>query len=55
MASYEFECHECRKKFEVHQSFDEHDHQPKPKCPECGSRRVERQLEAVHVQTSKKS
>jgi putative FmdB family regulatory protein len=55
MADYEYECKECREQFEVHQSFAEHDCEPKPECPKCGSHDVEHLLEAVHVQTSKKS
>ena len=56
MAYYEFECEKCHKQFTVKQTFDEHDRQPKPKCPQCGSQQKIRQvIAAVHVKTSKKS
>jgi putative FmdB family regulatory protein len=55
MADYEFECKKCEEQFEVHQTFAEHDREPKPTCPKCGSHDVEQLIEAVHVQTSKKS
>lgn len=55
MADYEFECNDCGEKFEAHQTFAEHDREPKPHCPKCGSHDVEQQIEGVHVQTSKKS
>ena len=55
MADYEYECKECREKFEAHQTFAQHDREPKPACPKCGSHNVEHLLDTVHVQTSKKS
>jgi len=55
MADYDYECKECNEKFVVHQTFAEHDREPKPKCPKCGSQDVEHLLEPAHVQTSKKS
>ena len=55
MADYQYECKECGEDFEVHQTFAEHDREPKPACPQCGSHDVEHSPEAVHVQTSKKS
>ena len=55
MASYDFVCGNCRKRFSVTQTFEEHDRQPKPKCPKCGSRKVEQQISTVFVKTSKKS
>ena len=55
MPDYEYECKECRNKFELHQTFTEHDNEPKPACPQCGGHDVEHLLEEVHVQTSKKS
>jgi putative FmdB family regulatory protein len=55
MALYEYECRDCKKTFDVRQTFAEHDRQAKPKCPKCGSANVERTIEAVHVQTGKKS
>jgi putative FmdB family regulatory protein len=55
MAYYEFECRDCHDRFVRQQTFEQHDRQPKPKCPKCGSNKVEQLVEAVHVQTSKKS
>jgi putative FmdB family regulatory protein len=55
MAYYEYECQKCRHVFTVSESFDEHDRQRKPACPNCGSKNVRQLLSAVHVKTSKKS
>jgi putative FmdB family regulatory protein len=55
MAYYEYECQMCRHVFTVSESFDEHDRQRKPACPNCGSKNVRQLLSAVHVKTSKKS
>ena len=55
MAQYEFECEECIKQFTVTQSFNEHDREPQPKCPHCGSRQVRQLITEVHVKTGKKS
>jgi len=55
MAYYEFECQECQQRFTVQQTFAEHDRQPRPKCPQCGSKEVEQLLDTVHVKTAKKS
>ena len=46
MANYEFECEDCQEKFAVQQTFAEHDRQPKPECPKCGSRKVEQLVSA---------
>lgn len=55
MADYEYECKDCGEKFEVHQTFAEHDRERNQACPKCGSQDVDQMIEAVHVQTSKKS
>jgi putative FmdB family regulatory protein len=55
MAYYEFECEKCGKQFSVKQSFREHDQEPQPKCPHCGSRKVGQLISAIHVKTAKKS
>lgn len=41
MAYYEFQCTKCQKHFTVKQTFAEHDRDPKPKCPQCGSEKVQ--------------
>ena len=55
MAYYEYECAKCEHKFEVKQSFEEHDRHKKVACPKCGSDRVEPLLSAASVVTKKKS
>lgn len=55
MAYYDYECEKCGNRFTVKQTFDQHDQQPKPKCPECRSRKVRHLITALHVKTSKKS
>jgi len=40
MATYEFECRECGRRFDLTMAMSEHDRlkeQP-PACPECGAR-----------------
>lgn len=48
MPTYEFECQDCRKRFEVTTSVREHDHlkEEPPACPQCGRRRT-RQLASL--------
>ncbi len=55
MAYYEYECEKCGHIFTVKQSFEEHDQQPKPKCPQCQSRKVAQLIGSVHLKTGKKS
>jgi putative FmdB family regulatory protein len=55
MPTYEYKCTECRKRFTVQESFEEHDRHQRVKCPKCGSQKVERILGAVFAKTSKKS
>jgi putative FmdB family regulatory protein len=55
MAYYELQCEKCAHIFTVKQSFEEHDHKPQVKCPECGSTSVVQLYKAVHVITEKKS
>jgi putative FmdB family regulatory protein len=61
MPVYDYTCGKCGKRFETEQTFDEYDrheahdrHEPL-KCPECGSKKIERCIDAVMVITSKKS
>jgi putative FmdB family regulatory protein len=48
MASYEFECHECRERFQVNVPMSEHDglKAHPPICPKCASHDT-RQLVAL--------
>ena len=55
MAYYEYQCNKCSHTFTLHQTFAEHDRQKSIKCPECGSKDVQRSYAAVHVQTARKS
>jgi putative FmdB family regulatory protein len=54
MPVYEYVCRGCSKEFEVVQPISEFDPK-KVKCPECGSRKVERRWSRVVAITSKKS
>jgi putative FmdB family regulatory protein len=57
MPRYEFICRKCSKRFEVSSSIAEYARKSKSgvKCAKCGSTKVERQISAFQVQTSKKS
>lgn len=54
MPIYEFNCKACKKPFEIVESLASYDPK-KVKCPECGSKRVERRWSTVYAVTSKKS
>ena len=55
MPDYEFRCAECRKRFTLTQTFEEHDRAKRVKCPKCGSPKVERVIGEVFAKTAKKS
>lgn len=55
MASYEYECIKCQRKFTVQQTFTEHDEHKPVKCPRCGSTRTGQLVSQVYAKTSKKS
>ena len=55
MPFYDYECRQCGKVFTRQKSFEQHDRQRNPKCPECGSLKTRQLIPATHVQTSKKS
>ncbi|HLE37618.1 MAG TPA: zinc ribbon domain-containing protein [Candidatus Acidoferrales bacterium] len=54
MPHYDYRCQECKKKFYVLLTVEEHDRR-KPKCPHCGSTKVEQQWAAFFAVTGKKS
>lgn len=54
MPVYEYTCKDCKKRFELIQSFAEHDDR-KIRCPKCKGKRIERVWGTVEVHTSKKS
>ena len=57
MPIYEFRCLDCDERFEVVESFAEHEeHKPdEATCPKCGKDNVERLWSHVVAVTSKKS
>jgi putative FmdB family regulatory protein len=55
MPTYDFECKQCGAQFSEKQSFEEHDHHKKVKCPQCGSLKVEQLISSAFVVTAKKS
>jgi putative FmdB family regulatory protein len=55
MAFYDYECADCKKKFTVKHSFEEHDRHEKILCPKCKGRHVRQLVAEVHVQTARKS
>ena len=54
MPHYDYRCLECKKKFFVLSTVEEHDRR-KPKCPHCDSTKVEQQWAAFFAVTGKKS
>lgn len=54
MATYEYRCLKCGRKFTKHMLISEHE-KARVTCPKCGSRKVEQQIAAFYAQTSKKS
>lgn len=52
MPTYDFACQECESPFEVRMSMTAYSEGPKPPCPRCGSKRVERTFTAVNVLSS---
>jgi len=51
---YDYRCGQCRSKFTVKQTFEEHGRK-KVKCPKCGTQKVDRLIGEVFTKTSKKS
>ncbi|MFQ6110645.1 MAG: zinc ribbon domain-containing protein [Nitrospinota bacterium] len=54
MPTYDFRCKACGKTVSMIMSFKEYDSK-RPKCPKCGSRRLERLVTPFSTITSKKS
>ena len=54
MPVYEFVCRECAREFELVQTLREHEKNT-VKCPECGSKKVDRVWSTVFVETPRKS
>ena len=54
MPYYDYRCSQCRRKFTLKHTFEEHGRK-RAKCPKCGTQKVERVIGAVFAKTSKKS
>lgn len=54
MPVYDYQCRKCEKVFTTRMSFKEYETK-EVKCPDCGSKRVERLVASVNVKTSRKS
>lgn len=54
MPLYEYRCKECSKEFTLRLGISEHE-KKRPKCPKCGSRKLEQQYSAFFAKTAKKS
>jgi putative FmdB family regulatory protein len=54
MPTYEFKCGKCKKKFALAMSVADYDRK-RPKCPKCGSLKVEQLIQPFFAVTSKKS
>jgi len=54
MPVYEFECHRCGDTVTLILSLADYE-KKKPKCPKCGSIKLERLITSFAVQTSPKS
>lgn len=54
MPHYEYRCQECKKKFSLLLTVEEHERR-RPKCPHCGSTKIEQQWAAFFAVTGKKS
>lgn len=54
MPLYEYQCRECKKSFTVRMHINEHEKR-RPKCPKCGSRKLQQLYGAFFAKTAKKS
>ena len=54
MPTYEFECQECKKRFDLTMTVSEHEKR-KVTCPKCGSKNVKQTVSSFQTITSKKS
>lgn len=54
MPVYEYRCGACRKKFSLKMAVSELEKR-RPKCPKCGSRKIEKLVTGFFAVTSKKS
>lgn len=54
MPVYEYRCTECEEEFTVRMTIGEHERK-RPKCPECGSRKIRQIYSSFFAKTGKKS
>ena len=54
MPAYEFLCRKCGKIVTLVLTLSDYE-KKKPKCPECNSKQLDRQITSFQVQTAKKS
>ena len=54
MPTYEFECRNCRHRFNLVESITEHD-KHREKCPRCAGTDIQSLISAANVKTSRKS
>ncbi len=54
MPTYDYQCHECNRTFEVYLSIKEHDAH-EVTCPQCHSAKVEQTVTHFSTVTSRKS
>ena len=54
MATYEYRCEACNRKFAVTERISEHG-KSKPACPKCKGRNVKQQISTFQTKTSRKS
>ena len=54
MPNYPYRCVECKKKFEIYQSYSEYGKHPVV-CPNCGSQNIERRISRIRISRSEES
>jgi putative FmdB family regulatory protein len=54
MPTYEYRCGKCKKRFSRVEHISQHGGK-RPKCPKCGSTKVEQTFSAFYAKTAKKS
>lgn len=54
MPTYEYQCKECDHVFTLRMHMEEHE-KKRPKCPECGSRKLSQKFSTFMAKTAKKS
>lgn len=54
MPLYEYRCRECKKVFSVRLHIEEHE-KKRPKCPGCGSRKLDQRFGSFFAKTTRKS